>query len=310
MTIKIYLAGSTGLVGSAVLNRLKELGHKNIITRTRAELDLTNQNEVYDFFSKERPTHTILAAAKVGGIIANSLYQADFIRKNLLIQTNVIDAAKIYGCKKFCFLGSSCIYPKLCQQPIKEEYLLTGELEETNAAYATAKIAGIQMINSYRKQYGLNGYYSLMPTNLFGERDNFNLETSHVLPALIRKFHEAKINGSDFVIIYGTGSAYREFLFSEDIGKIICSTLFMGDVPKLMNVGAGKDITIANLATLIKDIVGFSGEIRYDGSKPDGTPRKLLDVSKMEKLGLKADTSLEDGIRKTYKWYMKNCNSI
>lgn len=314
MNKKIYIAGHKGLVGSAVIRNLEKTGHTNIVTRPHQELDLTNQAAVDDFFRSERPEYVVLSAAKVGGIAANSNAgsQADFIRDNLLIQTNTIEAARKYGCKRFCFLGSSCIYPRDCPQPIKEEYLLSNSLEKTNEMYAIAKIAGLQTIAAYRKQYGLNGYYSLMPTNIYGPNDNFDLETSHMFPALLRKFHEAKINKSKFVEVWGSGNVHRDLLYVDDLANIIVSTLLFSqemqghDIPEIMNVGGGQDLYISELASLIGKIIGFDGEIRYDRSRPDGTPRKLLDISKMSALGLKAETSLEDGIRLTYDWYLKN----
>lgn len=311
---RIFIAGHRGLVGSAVLRRLttdpqysmaQQFGRLEIITRTRTELDLTRQEAVEEFYREENPDITVFCSARVGGIIANNFYTAEFIRENLQIQTNVIEAARLYGCEKFCFLGSSCIYPRLCPQPIKEEYLLSGTLEETNKSYSIAKIAGIQMIDAYRKQYGFNGY-SLMPTNLFGQFDNFNLETSHAIPAIMRKIHNAKINNQDFATLLGTGTAFREFLYVDDLASIICSTLFRDDIPTLMNVGSGMEIKIKDLAEMIKAVVGFDGEIKYDASKLDGTPKKLLDISKMNALGLKAETGLKEGLEKTYEWFLKN----
>jgi GDP-L-fucose synthase len=293
------------MVGSAVVRSLKKSNYDNIITKSRSELDLTNQAQVEDFFKEYHPDYVVMAAAKVGGIMANFTYQGDFIRQNLQITVNTIEAARKYGCKKFCFLGSSCIYPKFAPQPIKEEYLLTGPLESTNDAYAVAKIAGVQMIRAYCRQYNFPGY-SLMPTNLYGPGDSFDLEDSHVLPALLRKIHEAKVNGSESVELWGTGKARREFMYCEDLANIVKETLFMDDIPDLINVGVGEDMTINDLAILIKKVVGYEGPVTYNSSKPDGTPRKLLDVSKLKSIGLKAETSLEDGIAKTYKWFVEN----
>lgn len=303
---KIFIAGHNGLVGSAIIRYLKSNdNYLDIIIRNRSELDLTNQNAVDLFFKSERPEYIILAAAKVGGIIANSTYQGDFIRDNLLIQTNVIDAAKRYGCKKFCFLGSSCIYPKFAPQPLKEEYLLTGQLESSNIAYAVAKIAGVQMIRAYREQFNFPGY-SLMPTNMYGYNDNFDLKISHVLPALIRKFHEAKINNDENVVIWGAnGVARREFMFVDDFAEIIIKTLYIDNIPDLMNIGSGVDMSINELAILIKDVIKYEGNIIYDASKPDGTPQKLLDVSKMNSYNLYTKTDLRTGIDLTYKWFSK-----
>lgn len=303
--MSIYVAGHTGMVGSAVIRSFNRAGHNDILTKTRSELDLTKQNDVDNFFWETQPNYVVLAAAKVGGIVANDSSPADFIRENLLIQTNVIDAARKFGCQKFCFLGSSCIYPKLAPQPLKEEYLLTGPLEQTNEAYATAKIAGIQMIRAYRKQYDFPGY-CLMPTNLYGPNDNFSLTSSHVLPALIRKFHEAKITGAESVVVWGTGKAKREFMHCDDLADMIVSTLFMDNVPDLMNAGVGQDISIAELAGLVGERIGYKGNIKFDTTKPDGTPRKLLDTSKSSSLGLKPKISLKDGIDSTYAWFMKD----
>lgn len=304
---KIYVAGHRGLVGSAILRKLQAEGYSNIVTRTHQELDLTNQQEVYQFFETERPEYVFLAAAKVGGILANSTYPADFIRENLLIQTNVIDAAYRYGVKKLLFLGSSCIYPKFAPQPIKEEYLLTGALEPTNEPYAIAKIAGIKMCQAYNKQYGTN-FISVMPTNLYGPGDNFDLETSHVLPALIRKFHEAKVARAPHVVVWGTGTPRREFLHVDDLADACLFLMNNYDSSEIINIGVGKDLTIVELANLIKEIVGYKGEIVFDTSKPDGTPRKLLDVSKLFNLGWRPRIRLEDGIRSTYEWFVRNYN--
>ncbi|ADL07287.1 GDP-L-fucose synthase [Thermosediminibacter oceani] len=302
---KVYVAGHKGLVGSAILRKLQAEGYSNIVTRTHQELDLTNQQEVYRFFETERPEYVFLAAAKVGGILANSTYPAVFIRENLLIQTNIIDAAYRYGVKKLLFLGSSCIYPKFAPQPIKEEHLLTGALEPTNEPYAIAKIVGIKMCQAYNKQYGTN-FISVMPTNLYGPGDNFDLETSHVLPALIRKFHEAKVAGAPHVVVWGSGTPRREFLHVDDLADACLFLMNNYDSSEIINIGVGKDLTIAELANLIKEIVGYKGEIVFDTSKPDGTPRKLLDVSKLFNLGWRPRIRLEDGIRSTYEWYMQN----
>ncbi len=302
-TSKIYVAGHRGLVGSAILRRLQAEGYTNLVVRTRQELDLTNQAAVERFFAQERPEYVFLAAAKVGGILANATYPADFIRDNLLIQTHVIDAAYRHGAKKLLFLGSSCIYPKYAPQPMKEEHLLTGPLEPTNEAYAVAKIAGIKMAQAYRRQYGFNAI-SLMPTNLYGPGDNFDLQTSHVLPALIRKFHEAKERGDRPVVVWGTGKPRREFLHVDDLADAAVFLMQHYDEEQIINVGVGEDISIAELAALIKRIVGYEGKIVYDTSKPDGTPRKLLDVSRLFALGWRPKISLEEGIRQTYAWFL------
>ena len=301
-TSKIYIAGHRGLVGSAILRRLTTEGYNNIIVRTHKELDLTNQNDVNAFFEKEKPEYVFMAAARVGGIVANNTYSAEFIYVNLAIQTNTIHAAYKNGVKKFLFLGSSCIYPKLAPQPIKEEYLLTDVLEPTNEPYAIAKIAGIKMIQAFSRQYNFNGI-SLMPTNLYGPGDNFDLQTSHVLPALIRKFHEAKVSNSQEIVIWGTGKPRREFLYVDDLADAVVFLMNNYGSPDIINVGTGKDITIYELAELIRDVVGFKGDIVCDISKPDGTPRKLLDVSRLESLGWKLKTSLKEGIEKTYQFY-------
>lgn len=302
---KIFVAGHKGLVGSAILRKLLQDGYKNIIVRTRNELNLFDLSSVKDFFEKEKPEYVFLAAARVGGIEANSTYIAEFIYQNLQIQNNVIHSAYLSKVKKLIFLGSSCIYPKLAPQPIKEEYFLTGKLEETNYGYAVAKIAGITMCDAYRRQYGCD-FISLMPTNMFGINDNFDLHTSHVLPALMRKFHEAKINNSPTVTIWGSGTPKREFLYSEDLADACVFIMNNKEAKGLINVGVGKDISIADLALLIKKIVDFKGEIEFDTTKPDGAPRKILDVSKIGDLGWKAKVSLEDGIKKVYDWYISN----
>jgi len=302
---KIYLAGHRGLVGSALKKKLESKGYDNLIFRTHRELDLTNQKVVNEFFKQEKPEYVFLAAAKVGGILANNTYPAEFIYENLMIEANIIHASFKYGVKKLLFLGSSCIYPKLAPQPLKEEYLLTGSLEETNEAYAVAKIAGIELCKHYNQQYGTN-FISVMPTNLYGQNDNFDLETSHVMPALIRKFHEAKVKNEPEVVIWGTGKPFREFLHVDDMADAcvyLMENFNTDDIGKFVNIGVGKDITIGELAALIKEIVGFEGEIRKDLSKPDGTPQKLLDITKLSSLGWKAKTSLKDGIKQTYEWY-------
>jgi len=299
---RIYVAGHRGLVGAAIVRALKADGYEDLITRTHAELDLTDQAAVRAFFETERPEYVFLAAAKVGGILANSTYPADFIRENLLVQTNVIDAAYRNGAKKLLFLGSSCIYPKHAPQPMKEEHLLTGPLEPTNEAYAVAKIAGIVMAQSYRKQYGFDAICA-QPTNLYGPGDNFDLETSHVLPALIRKFHEAKLAGEPEVVVWGTGTPRREFLHVDDLASACVFLMRNYSDEEIVNVGVGEDVSIGELAEMISDIVGYGGTIVYDASKPDGTPRKLLDVSKLSSLGWRASIGLREGIEGTYQWY-------
>ena len=299
---KIYVAGHRGLVGSAIMRKLQQEGYTNIITKTHKELDLTNQAQTQEFFKKEKPEYVFLAAAKVGGIHANNTYPADFAYINIMIESNVIKASYDYGVKKLLFLGSSCIYPKLCPQPIKEEYLLTGPLEKTNEAYAIAKIAGLKMCQYFNRQYGTN-YISVMPTNLYGPNDNFDLETSHVLPALIRKFHEAKINNKPYVEVWGTGTPRREFLHVDDLADAVIYLMNNYDENEPLNIGTGKDITIKELAELIKEIVGYEGEIKFDTTKPDGTPRKLLDVSRLHATGWKHKIELREGIKQTYEWY-------
>ena len=302
---KIYIAGHKGLVGSALFRNLQENGYSNIITRTRKELDLLDCQKVSEFFIQEKPEYIFLAAAKVGGIYANDSYPADFIFENLQVQNNIIHNAYLNNVKKLLFLGSSCIYPRDCDQPIKEEYLLTGPLEKTNEAYAIAKIAGIKMCQSYNKQYGTQ-YISVMPTNLYGINDNFNLESSHVLPALLRKFHDAKIASAKEVIMWGTGSPMREFLFVDDLADACVFLMNNYSESAIVNIGTGEDIKIKDLAFLIKEIVGFKGDIINDTTKPDGTPRKLLDVSKLHSLGWKHKTILNDGIQRTYDWFLQN----
>jgi len=301
----VYVAGHRGLVGSAICRHLKLDGFTNLITRTHSELDLTDQGAVRDFFALERPQFVFLAAARVGGIHANDTYPADFIRDNLLVQLNVIDEAYKSGVEKLLFLGSSCIYPKLAPQPMKEEYLLSGALEPTNEWYAIAKIAGIKQCQAYRRQYGFNAI-SLMPTNLYGPGDNFNLESSHVLPALIRKLHEAKVNGADSVEVWGTGCPKREFLYVDDLAEASLFLMKNYDDEGIINVGVGEDISIADLAVLVKGVVGFEGKIDFDASKPDGTPRKLLDTAKINGLGWYPRVSLKDGLETTYCWYLEN----
>ena len=302
---KIFVAGHRGLVGSAICRFLAERGHKQIVTRKRSDLDLTNAGQVDDFFASEQPKYAILAAAKVGGILANDNYPADFLRDNLQIQTNVIDSAFRHKVEKFCFLGSSCIYPRMAAQPIQEESLLTGPLEPTNEWYAVAKIAGIKMCQAYSKQFGFNAI-SIMPSNLYGPGDNFDLQSSHVLPALIRKFHSAKQTGASEVVVWGSGTPRREFLYVDDLADAVCLLMDRYDSAAIINVGVGHDVTIAELASLIKRVVGFQGEVVFDRSKPDGTPRKLLDTSKASALGWQARTSLADGIQSTYAAYLAN----
>ena len=298
-TSSIYVAGHRGMVGSAIVRKLRAAGFDNIVTRMSGDLDLRNQAEVHEFFRKEKPDYVFLAAAKVGGILANNTYRAEFLYENLMIEANVIHAAYIYKVKKLMFLGSSCIYPKLAPQPLKETYLLTGELEPTNEPYAIAKIAGIKLCDAYRSQYGCN-FISVMPTNLYGPNDNYDLEKSHVLPALIRKFHEAKKNRQPEVVMWGTGSPLREFLHVDDLADACFYLMQTYDEPGLVNIGTGEDISIKDLAVLIKNIVGYEGEIVHDLSKPDGTPRKLMDVSKLHAAGWKAKINLEEGIRRVY----------
>ena len=302
---KIYVAGHRGLVGSAIVRALRDQGYDNLVLKTRQELDLLDQTAVKNFFEKEKPEYVFLAAAKVGGIMANKAHPADFIYSNLTIQTNIIHNAYVQGVKKLLFLGSSCIYPKLCPQPIKEEYLLTSELEPTNKAYALAKIAGIYMCQSYNEQYGTN-FISLMPTNLYGPNDNFDLAEAHVMPSIMRKFHEAKIKKERSVSVWGTGNAKREFLHVNDLALASVFLMNQYDNSDIINVGTGEDVTIKELAEKIKAVVGYEGEIVWDTSKPDGTPRKLLDVSKLHALGWKHSISLDDGIAETYEWYKKN----
>lgn len=302
---KVYIAGHNGLVGCAIKRNLENNGFTNLIFRTHQELDLLNEESVRIFFEQEKPDYVFLAAAKVGGILANNDYSADFIFENLKIQNNIIHNAYLNKVKKLIFLGSSCIYPRDCPQPIKEEYLLTGPLEKTNEAYAIAKIAGIKMCQAYNKQYGTN-YICVMPTNLYGINDNFDLESSHVLPALLRKFHEAKINNREKVVMCGTGSPKREFLFVDDLADACIYLMDNYNDSEIINIGTGEDISILELSNLIKNIVGFKGKIVTDPTKPNGTPRKLLDVCALHNLGWKHKTKLEEGIRITYDWFLKN----
>lgn len=297
---KIYIAGHRGMVGSSILRTLKAKGYSNFVLKTSAELDLRNQQAVADFFEHEKPDYVFLAAAKVGGIVANNIYRADFIYENMMIQSNVIHQAYLNGVKKLLFLGSSCIYPKLAPQPLKEEYLLTGLLEPTNEPYAIAKIAGIKMCDAYREQYGCN-FISVMPTNLYGPNDNYDLNNSHVLPALLRKFITAKNNGDAAVTIWGTGSPLREFLHADDLADACLYLMETHNDSGLVNIGVGEDISILDLAKMVKQIVGFEGDIITDTTKPDGTPRKLMDVSKLTNLGWIASIGLEEGINKVYQ---------
>ena len=301
---KIYVAGHRGMVGSAIVRRLINEGYKNIICRTSKELDLRNQNEVEEFFKYERPEYVILAAAKVGGIQANIKMPADYLIENLQIQTNVIYSSFKYNVKKLLFLGSSCIYPTNAPQPLKEEYLLTSPLEPTNEGYAIAKIAGLKMCEYYNKQYNKN-FISIMPCNLYGINDNFNLENSHVMAALIRKFHEGKVNNLPYVTVFGTGNQYREFMYIDDLAEGAIFLMNNYSEEGFINIGTGTDITIKELSYKIKEIVGYEGEILFDTSKPDGMNRKLLDISKINKLGWKSNTLLDDGIKKTYDYYLK-----
>lgn len=310
---KIYVAGHRGLVGSALVRRLEARGYHNLITRTHAELDLTDQTAVQAFFAREKPDYVLLAAAKVGGIHANNTYPAEFIYSNLAIQTHVIHESWRNNIERLLFLGSSCIYPKECPQPIKEEYFLTGPLEPTNRPYAVAKISGVEMCHAYNRQYGTK-YIAAMPTNLYGPNDNYDLNNSHVLPALIRKMHEAKLRGDTEVVVWGTGNPMREFLYSDDMADACLflleqpeeqlQGLFNGDTPPLVNVGCGEDIAIRELAELVKDVVGFSGRLTFDTSKPDGTMRKLMDVSKLKQLGWVATTRLRDGVGLAYQAFL------
>jgi GDP-L-fucose synthase len=305
---KIYIAGHRGLVGSALMRVLTAKGYTNLLTRTHAELDLTDQAAVRAFFQQERPEYVFLAAAKVGGILANDTYPAEFIRENLAIQTNVIHEAWRAGVKRLLFLGSSCIYPRDCPQPIKEEYLLTGPLEPTNEAYAIAKIAGIKMCAAYNRQFGTN-YLCVMPANLYGPNDNYDLEKSHVVPALIRKMHEAKVSGAAEVLVWGTGTPRRELLYSDDLADAcvyLMANYDAAEVGEFINVGVGKDLTIAELADLIAKVVGYRGALKFDHSRPDGMPRKLLDVTRLKGLGWSAKTTLREGLERAYLDFLRN----
>ena len=310
--VKLYIAGHQGMVGSAVMRRFVSEGYSNVIVRELEELDLSRQKETEDFFEMEKPEAVIVAAAKVGGILANNTYRAEFIYDNLMIEANIINAAYKNGAKKLLFLGSSCIYPKLAPQPLKEEYLLSDYLEYTNEPYAVAKIAGIKLCENYYKQYGCN-FYSVMPTNMYGPFDNYNLQTSHVLPALIRKFHEARESSQREVVVWGTGKPLREFLYVEDLADALQFLMENTDAKDLyengithLNIGTGEDLSIKDLATLVKEITGYQGNIIFDTTKPDGTPRKLMDVSRMTSLGWKHKTDLRSGIEKAYKWFLEN----
>jgi len=302
---KIYVAGHRGLVGSAIVRNLQTKGFNNIVCKSHKELDLTNQSEVTNFFEAEKPEYVFLAAAKVGGINANNIYPADFIYHNLMIQNNVIKAAHDFKVSKLLFLGSTCIYPKMAPQPIKEEYLLTGSLEETNEAYAVAKIAGLEMCKFFKRQYGDN-FISCMPTNLYGPNDNYDLKSSHVLPALIRKFHEAKINGSEVVEVWGTGTPLREFLYVDDMADACVFLMENYDEEQHVNIGTGEEVSIRELAETIKEVVGFKGELQFNTKMPDGTPRKLTTVKKLNDLGWKHKVVFKDGIKLAYKWFLEN----
>ena len=300
--MKIYVAGHLGLVGSAIVREIENQGKHTWFGRSRTQLDLLDRKAVFDYLAREKPYAVIIAAAKVGGIVSNNTYPVEYLSENLQIETNLIDGAHAAGIERLLFLGSSCVYPKLAQQPIKEEYLLTGELEKTNEAYALAKISGLKLVQAYRKQYG-HKWISAMPTNMYGPGDNFDLENSHVLPAMIRKFHDAKTRKDSSVLLWGSGSPKREFLHSDDIGRACLFLLENYNDDIAINVGAGEDVSIQDLAELIKETVGFQGEVTWDVTKPDGTPRKLLDVSRIKALGWAPTISLEDGIRSTYEWY-------
>lgn len=304
---KIYVAGHRGMVGSAIVRRLEQQGYTNLVVAASAELDLRSQAAVADFFAREQPEYVFLAAAKVGGIVANNTYRADFLYENLQIQNNVIHSAYLSGVTKLMFLGSSCIYPKLAPQPLREEYLLTGLLEPTNEPYAIAKIAGIKLCEAYRAQYGCN-YISVMPTNLYGYNDNYHPENSHVLPALIRRFHEAKEQGAPQVVIWGSGTPRREFLFADDLAEACCYLMEHYNEPELVNIGTGEDISIGELAALVKEVTGYQGSISYDHSKPDGTPRKLMDVSKLHSYGWHHRVALPQGIALAYQDFLSKQN--
>jgi len=302
---KIYVAGHRGLVGSAIVRRLQGEGFQNLVFRTSKELDLREQQAVRDFFAAEKPDYVILAAAKVGGILANDTYPAEFIYDNLMMEVNIIRSSYENQVKKLLALGSTCIYPKMAAQPLKEEYLLSGPLEPTNEWYAVAKIAGIKMCQAYQRQYGCK-FIAAMPTNLYGPGDNFDLEKSHVLPAMIRKFHEAKVNQNPAVTVWGTGKVLREFLHVDDLADACLFLMEKYEDPEIINIGTGQDQSIADLAGLVRDVVGFEGDIVYDASKPDGTPRKLVDTSKINSLGWQATIGLQDGVEETYRWFLDN----
>ncbi|MFN5443976.1 MAG: GDP-L-fucose synthase family protein [Crocinitomicaceae bacterium] len=309
LNTKIYIAGHRGMVGSAVWNCLKDAGYSNLIGRTSNELDLRNQQAVSDFFDVEKPEIVIDSAARVGGILANNNFPYQFLMENMQIQNNLIDSALKTNVTKFIFLGSSCIYPKFAPQPLKEEYLLTDSLEPTNEWYALAKITGVKLCDAIRKQFGKD-FVSLMPTNLYGERDNFDLETSHVLPAMIRKFHDAKINNIDHVILWGSGTPMREFLHVKDLAKAVLFSIENKMNDSLYNVGTGVDLTISELALMVKEVVGYQGKIVWDSSKPDGTPRKLMDVSKLKKIGWNSEIDLGKGLSITYRWFLENQENL
>ena len=304
LNAKIFVAGHRGMVGSAIVRRLEQAGHTQIVTRTRRELDLTHQQAVHDFVATEKPAYVFIAAARVGGIHANNTYRADFIYENLIIECNLIHACHVAGVQRLMFLGSSCIYPKLAPQPLKEDCLLTGELEPTNEPYAIAKIAGIKLCEAYNAQHGRQ-YISVMPTNLYGINDNYDLNNSHVLPALIRKAHEAKIRGDDHLVVWGTGTPMREFLYADDLADACVHLMNHGYDGPLVNIGTGTDVTIRELAETVVRVVGFQGELRFDTSKPDGTPRKLMDVGRLRALGWQASTHLENGIRFAYQDFLQ-----
>lgn len=304
---KVYIAGHRGMVGGAILRKLKSEGYNNIVVRSSSELDLRNQEAVNSFFEKEKPEYVFLAAAKVGGILANNIYRAEFLYDNLIMEANIIHAAYKNGVNKLMFLGSSCIYPKLAQQPLKEEYLLTGPLEPTNEPYAIAKIAGIKLCEAYRDQYGCN-FISVMPTNLYGIGDNYHPNNSHVLPALIRRFHEAKSNKDEEVIVWGTGTPKREFLYADDLAEACVYLMKNYNEKELVNVGTGEDLTIKELAEIVKSIVGFEGKLSFDTTKPDGTPRKLMDVSKLNNFGWKYHTNIHEGIKNAYQDFLSKEN--
>lgn len=305
---KIFVAGHRGLAGSSIVRELERKGYSNLVVRTHQELELMDPSAVQDFFEGEKPEYVFLAAARVGGIFANKTFPADFIRENIIVQTNVLHEAHKNGVEKLLFLGSSCIYPKFAPQPLKEEYLMTGPLEETNSAYAIAKIVGIEMCQAYNRQYGSN-FISVMPTNLYGQNDNFSPERSHVLPALIRRFHEAKEKGDPEVVVWGSGSAKREFMHADDLASACVFLMETYDDPSIINIGTGEDVTIKILAEMIKKTVGYTGEIRWDTTKPDGTPQKLLDVSKIHALGWHHNISLPEGLASTYAWFVENVTS-